>query len=131
MWGFVPALWFVVLRNFIASLERPRAAMVIMLIGVLLNAIAAYGLIFGRLGLPALGLRGAGIAAALTNCLLFAGLLGYILVDRQFRRFHILGRLWRPEWDALSRDLPDRAADRHDAGHGGRPVRHCGLSWSA
>jgi MATE family multidrug resistance protein len=98
MWGFVPGLWFVVLRNFIASLERPRAAMVIMLIGVLFNGIAAYGLIFGRLGMPALGLRGAGIAAALTNCFLFGALLGYILVDRQFRRFQILGRLWRPDW---------------------------------
>jgi multidrug resistance protein, MATE family len=98
MWGFVPALWFVVLRNFIASLERPRAAMVIMLVGVAFNAVAAYGLIFGRLGLPALGLRGAGIAAALTNCFLFIGLLGYILVDRQFRRFHILGRVWGADW---------------------------------
>jgi multidrug resistance protein, MATE family len=98
MWGFVPALWFVVLRNFIASLERPRAAMVIMLIGVSFNAVAAYGLIFGRLGMPALGLRGAGIAAALTNCFLFVGLLGYILIDRQFRRFQILGRLWRTDW---------------------------------
>ena len=98
MWGFVPALWFVVLRNFIASLERPRAAMVIMLIGVSLNAIAAYGLIFGHLGLPALGLRGAGIAAALTNFFLFVGLLGFILLDRRFRRFHILGRLWRSDW---------------------------------
>jgi MATE family multidrug resistance protein len=98
MWGFVPALGFVVLRNFIASLERPRAAMVIMLIGVSFNAIAAYGLIFGRLGLPALGLRGAGIAAALTNLFLFIGLLGYVLLDRQFRRFHVLGRLCRPDW---------------------------------
>ena len=98
MWGFVPALWFVVLRNFIASLERPRAAMVIMLIGISFNGIAAYGLIFGRLGMPALGLRGAGIAAALTNCFLFSALLGYVLVDRQFRRFQILGRLWRPDW---------------------------------
>ncbi|MGH6905403.1 MAG: MATE family efflux transporter, partial [Geminicoccaceae bacterium] len=98
MWGLVPALWFVVLRNFIASLERPRAAMVIMLIGVSFNAIAAYVLIFGRLGLPALGLRGAGIAATLTNVFLFFGLLGFILRDRQFRRFHILGRLWRPDW---------------------------------
>jgi MATE family, multidrug efflux pump len=69
-----------------------------MLIGVSFNAIAAYGLIFGRLGMPALGLRGAGIAAALTNCFLFIGLLGYILIDRQFRRFQILGRLWRPDW---------------------------------
>jgi multidrug resistance protein, MATE family len=98
MWGFLPGLWFVVLRNFIASLERPRAAMVIMLIGVLFNAIAAYGLIFGRLGMPALGLQGAGIAAALTNGFLFVGLLGYVLIDWQFRRFHILGRLFRPDW---------------------------------
>jgi MATE family multidrug resistance protein len=72
--------------------------MVIMLIGVVFNAAAAYGLIFGRLGLPALGLRGAGIAATLTNVFLFVGLLGFILSDRQFRRFHILGRLWRPDW---------------------------------
>ena len=101
MWGFVPALWFVVLRNFIASLERPRAAMVIMLIGVSFNALTGYALIFGRLGLPALGLLGAGIAAALTNWLVFAGLLGYVLTDREFRRFHILGRLWRPDWARL------------------------------
>jgi MATE family multidrug resistance protein len=101
MWGFVPALWFVVLRNFIASLERPRAAMVIMLIGVSFNAIAAYGLIFGRLGLPALGLWGAGIAAALTNLFLFVALLAYILIDRRFRRYYVLGRFWRADWSRL------------------------------
>jgi MATE family multidrug resistance protein len=105
MWGFVPALWFVVLRNFIASLERPRAAMVIMLIGVSFNALAGYALIFGRLGMPALGLLGAGIAAALTNWFAFVGLLGYVLTDRQFRRFHLLGRLWRPDWARLRETL--------------------------
>jgi multidrug resistance protein, MATE family len=98
MWGFVPALWFVVLRNFIASLERPRAGMVVMFAGVAFNAIADYGLIFGAFGLPALGLQGAGIATSLTNLLLFASLLSYILIDRQFRRFHVFGRLWRPDW---------------------------------
>jgi MATE family multidrug resistance protein len=98
MWGFVPALWFVVLRNFIAALERPRAGMVIMLIGVAFNAIGDYGLIFGAFGLPALGLIGAGIATALTNVLLFVGLLGYVLIDRQFRRYQMLGRFWRPDW---------------------------------
>ena len=98
MWGFVPALWFVVLRNFIAALERPRAGMVIMFIGVGFNVIADYGLIFGAFGLPALGLVGAGIATALTNVLLFVSLLGYVLVDRQFRRYQVLGRFWRPDW---------------------------------
>jgi MATE family multidrug resistance protein len=98
MWGFVPALWFVILRNFIAALERPRAGMVIMFIGVAFNALADYALIFGALGLPALGLTGAGIATALTNVLLFLGLLGYVQLDRQFRRYQILGRFWRPDW---------------------------------
>jgi multidrug resistance protein, MATE family len=98
MWGFVPALWFVVLRNFIASLERPRAGMVVMFLGVGFNALADYGLIFGAFGLPALGLPGAGIATSLTNLLLFGSLLAFVLIDRQFRRFHLLGRLWRPDW---------------------------------
>jgi MATE family multidrug resistance protein len=98
MWGFVPALWFVVLRNFIAALERPRAAMVIMFIGVAFNAIADYGLIFGAFGLPELGLVGAGIATAVTNVFLFVGLLGFVSIDRRFRRYQILGRFWRPDW---------------------------------
>jgi MATE family multidrug resistance protein len=98
MWGLVPALWFVVLRNFIAALERPRAGMVVTFLGVGFNALAAYGLIFGAFGLPALGLQGAGIAATLTNLLMFAGLLAYVLIDRQFRRYQVLGRFWRPDW---------------------------------
>src|SRR5918994_90872 len=98
MWGFLPGLWFVVLRNFIASLERPRAGMMVTFFAVGFNALADYGLIFGAFGLPALGLRGAGIATALTNACMFLGLLVYILIDRQFRRFHILGHLSRPDW---------------------------------
>ncbi len=98
MWGFVPALWFVVLRNFISALERPRAGMVVMLAGVAFNALGDYALIFGAFGLPAMGLRGAGIATALTNLGLFLGLLGFVLRDRRFRRYHVLGRFWRPDW---------------------------------
>ncbi len=101
MWGFVPALWFVVLRNFIAALERPRAGMVVMLIAVVFNAIADYALIFGAFGMPALGLVGAGVATAISNVFLFVGLLGFILVDRRFRRYYVLGRFWRPDWPRL------------------------------
>ena len=101
MWGFVPALWFVVLRNFIASLERPRAGMVIMLIGVAFNALADYALIFGAFGMPELGLAGAGIATAMTNVFLFVALLGFVLIDRRFRRYYLLGRFWRTDWPRL------------------------------
>ena len=119
MWGFVPALWFVVLRNFIASLERPRAAMVIMLIGVSFNAIAAYGLIFGRLGLPALGLAGAGLAAALTNIFLVRG-PARLHPDRPaLSALPRAGAFLPPRLGAFPRDLPHRPADRSDAGRRG------------
>jgi len=73
----------------------------VMLLGVAFNAFGDYALIFGAFGLPALGLRGAGIATALTNCGLFLSLLGYVLIDRRFRRYRILGRVWRPDWARL------------------------------
>ncbi len=98
MWGFVPALWFVSLRNFIAALERPRAGMVVMFIAVAFNAIADYALIFGAFGLPALGLAGAGVATTLSNIFLFTALIGFILIDRRFRRYQVLGRFWRADW---------------------------------
>lgn len=98
IFGFLPALLFITLRNFIAALERPAAAMVASIIGILFNALANYALIFGNFGMPALGLFGAGIATALTETFLLVSLLIFILIDRQFRRYSILGRFWRPDW---------------------------------
>lgn len=97
--GFLPALGFMVLRNFIAALERPRAAMVISIIGILFNALADYALIFGAFGLPSLGLAGAGIATSLTEFFLFFSLLGVIFMNRRFRRYQVFGRFWRPDWE--------------------------------
>ena len=98
MIGFLPALGFALLRNFISALERPRAAMVISVIGILINAFANYALIFGAFGLPALGLLGAGIATSLTEFFLFISLLGVILVNRRFRRYRLFGRFLRADW---------------------------------
>lgn len=98
LWGFLPAAGFMLLRFFVAALERPRPALVVMVLTVLLNGVLAWGLIFGRLGLPGLGVVGAGLATSIANTFSFAALLGFILVDRRLRRFHVLGRLWRPDW---------------------------------
>ncbi len=98
LWGFLPAAGFMLLRFFVAALERPRPALVVMVLAVLLNGVLAWGLIFGRFGLPGLGVVGAGIATSIANIFSFVALLGFILVDRRLRRFHVLGRLWRPDW---------------------------------
>jgi MATE family multidrug resistance protein len=92
------ATWFTVLRNFTASYQRATPPMVIMVIGLIANTGLSYGLIYGKFGLPELGVVGAATGSSLAQFLMVSLLLAFILLDRRFRRFHILGRLWRTDW---------------------------------
>ena len=92
------AAWFTVLRNFVSSYQRAVAPMLIMGIGLLANVGFNYVLIYGHLGFPALGVLGAGIGSSLAQFVMVSLLLGFVLVDRRFRRFHVLGRFWRADW---------------------------------
>ncbi|QAY80066.1 MATE family efflux transporter [Sphingosinicella sp. BN140058] len=98
-WGLLPYLFFLVLRSFIAALERPIWSFVVGLAAVAFNAVANYGLIFGHFGLPKLGLQGAGIGSACANTLMFAGLAAVILLHPRFRRYRLFGRFWRSDWE--------------------------------
>ena len=95
MWCTAPWLLFQLLRNFVSALERPRIVLWLSLAGIALNAILSWSLIFGRLGLPALGLVGGGVGSTLTWLIMCGALVLVILSDRQFRRFHLFGHWWR------------------------------------
>jgi len=95
MWCTAPWLLFQLLRNFISALERPRAVLWLSLAGIGLNALLSWSLIFGRLGMPALGLVGGGLGSTLTWLIMCAALVAVTLLDRQFRRFHLFGHWWR------------------------------------
>ena len=97
-WSFLPFLFYIVLRNFVSALERPLAALWISFAAVGVNAFLVWVLMFGKLGAPALGLPGAGIATTVTNLFMVFGLAGLIRIDRRFRRYHLFGRFWRPDW---------------------------------
>ena len=96
-WGLLPALWFYALRGFVSALERPVWSLLVSGGGLLVNAALAFALIFGRWGLPALGLTGAGIASAVTNLLMFAAMALVVLRHRRFRRFHLFGNFPRAD----------------------------------
>ncbi len=100
-WGFLPALGFVALRSFVSALERPVWALLITGIAILFNISANWVLVFGHLGFPALGLRGSGLATTLSNTFMFAGLAVVVAYGRRFRRYHLFGRWWRPDWPRL------------------------------
>ncbi len=97
-WSFLPFLFYVILRNFVAALERPLTALWIGGSALVINALLVWTLMFGHFGFPALGLPGAGIGTTLTNIFMAGGLALLITLDRRFRRYHLFGRFWRPDW---------------------------------
>lgn len=95
MWGMPCFCAFVVLRGFLAAEQRPGTALVVSVIGIALNVPLNWWLIYGGLGVPPLGVVGAGIASSLCNLAMLLGLVALIGRDRHLRRFRLLGRLWR------------------------------------
>ncbi|WP_315835154.1 MATE family efflux transporter [Bradyrhizobium prioriisuperbiae] len=100
-WGLLPALGYIALRSFVSALERPVWALMITGMAILFNIVANWALVFGHLGLPALGLRGSGIATALSNTFMFVGLALVVTFGPRFRRYRLFGRWWRSDWPRL------------------------------
>ncbi|WP_237214660.1 MATE family efflux transporter, partial [Falsiroseomonas oryziterrae] len=95
MWGMPCFCAFVVLRGFLAAEQRPGAALAVSVAGIALNVPLNLWLIHGGLGLPPLGVVGAGLASSLCNLAMLLGLVALIARDRHLRRFRLFGRLWR------------------------------------
>ncbi len=98
MWSILPFLGFIILRNFVSALEQPVWALIISVIAVLANALFNYALIFGKFGVPAFGVIGAGIGSVMTNLLMFGGMALVVILHKRFRRYHLFGRFWAADW---------------------------------
>lgn len=100
MWALLPAFLYLVLRNFLAAMERPMLSLLVALGAVVVNALVNICLIFGvpSIGLPALGLVGAGIGSSVTVTVEFLVLAFILNRHPRFRRYHLFGRFWRPDW---------------------------------
>ena len=100
-WGVFPFLWFIATRCFVEGVSRPRPATVIALAGVGLNVVANYVLMFGKLGLPALGITGTGVASAVVFWFNFLVLLAYCQSDGTLRRLADLVHIKKPDFRYL------------------------------
>jgi MATE family multidrug resistance protein len=102
-WSMIPAWGFIAIRNFMGALNRPEPALWVTLAAIPLNGILAYGLIYGAFGLPRLDLLGAGLATTLTNIGMCAVGIWICSASPPFRKFHVFGRFWRPDWSLLQK----------------------------
>jgi len=103
MWGFAPALGFIVLRSFVAAVQRPLWAMIVTVVAIVFNAAANWVLVFGHLGFPEMGLRGSGLATALSNAFQFVLFALMVALHPKFRRYYLFGNFWRADWPRLAK----------------------------
>jgi len=94
-------LGVVVLRNFLAAIERTRAPLVIIILTTAVNAVLNYLLIYGNFGLPRLELVGAGVASSISHLVGFLALVAYIKIDKTSRRFDLFKNVLTPDWPRL------------------------------
>ena len=77
VWGFPGFLLFLVLREFISAFSLTRIVMVVALGSIPLTFAANYLLIYGKYGLPPLGIAGIGYAGAVIMWFMFLCLFTY------------------------------------------------------
>ena len=102
-WCLIPGWWFIALRGFMGSVNRPEPALWITLAAIPANALLAYALIYGAFGLPRLELLGAGVATTTINIGMCVA--GFWIANTQhpFKKFRVLNRFWRADWALLWR----------------------------
>jgi len=99
--GVAGTVALMVLASFFRGLGDTRTPLWITLFANVVNAVLDYGLIFGELGLPALGVAGAGLATAMSEWL-GAVALFVAFQRRRMRELHGTRWVW-PDWSRARR----------------------------
>lgn len=100
-WGLFPALLVMVMKSYLAAMERTQVVLWITLIAVGVNAGLNWLLIFGNWGFPELGLRGAAWASLITQVASFGALAVYPAFVEGLRNHALFQRIWRPDLGAF------------------------------
>ncbi|MFG6590713.1 MATE family efflux transporter [Sulfitobacter sp. 1A12157] len=100
-WGILPALLVMVLKSYLAALERTQVVLWITLLAAGVNALANYALIFGNWGAPELGVMGAAVASVTTQCVSLIGVVINVLIA--LPQHSLFLRLWRVDGQMLLR----------------------------
>jgi len=102
-WGLPAYLVYQVLRNYTEGLSFTAPTMFIGFIGLLLNIPVNYVLIYGKLGLPALGAVGCGVASALVFWAMALSMWWFVVRSPRYRHCRLFQQCPWPQWSTLKR----------------------------
>lgn len=97
-WGAPAICVLLLLRFFSEGTGHTRPTMYIGLMGIALNVPFNYILMFGKLGLPALGAQGTGFATSLVILIQVVAMFYYVRKHHHFRPYEFFSRWDWPQW---------------------------------
>ena len=100
-WGLFPALLVMVLKSYLAALERTQIVLWITILAAVVNGLVNYALIFGNWGAPELGIAGAAYASIATQTVSLLAVAAYALWV--LPEHEILKNFHRPDWEMFAR----------------------------
>lgn len=108
--GIIPLFVFNTLRAFIDALGQTRISMIIILTSLPINFALNYIFIFGKLGVPAFGGIGSGIATAITYWLVCGIAIVIVMKNSPFRLYNTFSNWSLPAisdwWEQLKIGVP-------------------------
>ncbi|TPW30356.1 MATE family efflux transporter [Pararhizobium mangrovi] len=104
-WALFPGLGVMALRAFFTAIGRAQIILWAMIGGTLANLVVGYAFIFGELGAPALGIRGAAVGSLGTNTIIFVLLALVAGKARAYRAYALFTRMWRADWPVFAEVL--------------------------
>jgi len=94
LWAMIPAVAAAAMRNAVSTLGRPGWATMVAVLSLGVSLLANWALVFGHLGLPALGLVGSALAGVVTAGATALAYAAILLLDPRLARWRLFGRWW-------------------------------------
>lgn len=102
-WGIFPALLVMVLKSYLAALERTRVVLWVTVASAIMNGFGNWALIFGNWGFPELGAQGAAWSSIATHSTALIGAAAYAMIARPEHQLFV--RFWRADWEMFGKVL--------------------------
>ncbi len=103
VWSLLPLLLYASFRRYLQALGIVRPITVALVTANVINAAAAWALVYGHLGLPAMGTTGSAVATLVSRIYLAAALFASVVAADRRHRVRLRSVPWRPDRHRLER----------------------------
>jgi len=104
-WGLPAIVGFIILQHLNEGIANIIPVMLAGFLGLIVNIISNYILIFGHFGMPAMGGIGAGWATSITYCVMFFSLILYLFFNKKLTKIQLFKADLSPHLEEIKKLL--------------------------